>query len=256
MNVKFEIIKSITNGSFGQIFLGKNKFTNEYIAIKRENKDKSSVKNEAKIYNYLNNDIFFPKLKDFIVDKDYNYLILELLNYNLSTLQGKINKEQIKNIGIQMFNIIEFLHGKGIVHRDIKPNNFLLSSGKVKLIDFGFAKKIIDKKHIEFKKIDNIIGTPNYISLNVHNLIEPSRRDDIESIIYILIYLVIDLPWRELSLIETKNLKEELFHINMLPKLCKELLELCRNLQFSQDPPYLKIKQIIEFSKLTDLDSP
>ena len=246
MDLKYVIIKEFSSGAFGEVYMGKNKFTGEYVAIKREKKQNSAVKNEAKMYNYINNTTFFPKLKDYISTETHNFLVLELLNYNLNAMRGKVTKYHIANIGNQMINALEFLHNMGIVHRDIKPANFMLANGKIKLLDFGFAKKIINKNtgkdnryiHNPYKKITAIIGTPNFISLNVHNLDEPSRRDDIESAIYVLLYLRIDLPWMNLSLEEIHRLKGKILDGNIIDNYYKILIQICHLMEYDEKPGY------------------
>ena len=246
MDLKYVIIKEFSAGAFGEVYMGKNKFTEEYVAIKREKKENSAVKNEAKMYNYLNNTTFFPKLKDYITNATHNFLVLELLNYNLKAMKGKVTKYHIANIGSQMINALEFLHNMGVVHRDIKPANFMLANGKIKLLDFGFAKKIINKNtgkdktssHNPFKKITAIIGTPNFISLNVHHLDEPSRRDDMESAVYILLYLCIDLPWMNLSIEETRDIKKTILKSDILNAYYINMLKICRTMTYEETPNY------------------
>lgn len=156
------------------------------------------------------------------------------------------------SIGIQMLDRLKFLHNKGLIHRDIKPDNFLLGTGenknKLYLIDFGFCKKYIndDGKHMDTKMLNNIIGTPHFISLNVHNLIQPSRRDDIESIIYVLIYLwnsdFITIKKRENIEINPlqylKNIKTNLINNDDLHNVFKLMLENVRKLGFEEEPDY------------------
>ena len=94
-----------------------------------------------------------------------------------------------------MLTIIKAVHNKDLLHRDIKPDNFMLdlneTTNKLYLIDFGLAKRYnYDGKHISENTNCSLIGTPKYVSLNVHNCCEPSRRDDIESCIYVMIYML------------------------------------------------------------------
>jgi len=264
MDLKYTIVKEFSAGAFGEVYMGKNKFTDESVAIKREKKTNSAVKNEAKMYNYLNNTTFFPKLKDYMTNNTHNFLVLELLNYNLTSLKGRVTKAHISNIGAQMVNALEFLHNMGVVHRDIKPANFMMSNGKIKLLDFGFAKKIIHTKivkgnnnnkiHNPFKNIDSIIGTPNFISLNVHNLNEPSRRDDMESMIYILLYLHMDLPWNNKPIDEIKQIKKTITDNDGLDnddigKLYKSLIKMCREMEFDEVPNYYIINTKVRIMK-------
>lgn len=109
-------------------------------------------------------------------------------------------------IGYQMIERIEFIHSKGFIHRDIKPDNFVVGRGKksnkVCIIDFGLAKRYLlkDGSHIPYKDNKNLTGTARYTSLNTHLGIEQGRRDDIEGIANVLLYFVKGaLPWQNLK---------------------------------------------------------
>jgi serine/threonine protein kinase len=134
-------------------------------------------------------------------------------------------------LGDQMLSRIEYIHSKGYLHRDLKPDNFLMGVGKKKTqvyaIDFGLAKKYKDSKtgiHIPYKEGKSLTGTARYASLSTHLGIEQARRDDIEALIYILIYFLRgDLPWQGLK---AKNIKEKYQKIKE-KKLNTDLNELC-----------------------------
>ena len=238
---KYEILQDLTRGAFGKIYRGIDIYTGERVAIKTEPIVINSLKNEAKIYNYLNNNNYFPKFKGYIKEQEFSYLILELLDYSIKGISRPIRADLSKNISIQMINALEFIHDKGIVHRDIKPDNFMILGMKIKLIDFGFAKQIIrDNRHIEETTISDIIGTPNYISINVHKLCEPSRRDDIESFLYVVLSLETDLKWINSNIREKQLLKSELIIDNLD---IQNILIMCRQMKFMDRPNYAKIRE-------------
>lgn len=102
-----------------------------------------------------------------------------------------------------MVTRLEFLHNNHFIHRDMKPDNFLVGINKkssvLYMIDYGLAKRYRDSKtgdHIPYRDGKSLTGTARYASVNTHLGIEQSRRDDLESICYILIYFLRGtLPW-------------------------------------------------------------
>ncbi|KAK6911920.1 Protein kinase domain, partial [Dillenia turbinata] len=204
---KFRLGRKIGSGSFGEIYLGTNIQTNEEVAIKLENvKTKHpQLLYESKLYKLLQGGTGIPDVKWFGVEGDYNVLVMDLLGPSLEDLfnfcSRKLSLKSVLMLADQMINRVEFVHSKSFLHRDIKPDNFLMGLGRranqVYIIDFGLAKKYRDTsthQHIPYRENKNLTGTARYASMNTHLGIEQSRRDDLESLGYVLI-----LPWQGLK---------------------------------------------------------
>ncbi len=191
---KYEIISKLGEGSFGKVFKGRHIRSNEEFAIKIQHKDIVEVlKHEAKIYKYLQGINGIPIIRNYGTDMGFNYLILDYINISLDKLN--LSHENIVKYFMDSINIIENIHKKGVLHRDVKPDNFMIKENngvsKLYIIDFGLAKIYLsdDKTHIEERNDRKLVGTVKYASINLHNGIEPSRRDDIESLCYTFISL-------------------------------------------------------------------
>lgn len=285
INNKYEIIEQIGIGAFGNIYKGRNIRTNEMVAIKMEEiiHDVRLLKNESRLYYYLNKCEGIPKIKWYGICGDYYCMVMELLGESLETLKSMNRDERFSlkltlTIGIKIINIIQTLHNKFIIHRDIKPDNLLISNihnthinvlsltpedtnktrANIYIIDLGFSKKFIndDDTHIIMKPIHKLIGTPNFASINSHNLCELSRRDDLESIAYTLIYLYYGkLPWQNLK-INTNNeikLSKVLFQENIKKiknNVLYDFLLYSINLNFNETPDYNKIINLFSIDNI------
>jgi len=248
--MKYNILEKISEGNFGQVYKGQNKLTKEYVAIKIEPKTKNSLntlKNEAKIYQYLNNSDF-PSLKWYNGDSNNTYLVINYFDNSLKdlitkNLNKKLSLQLTVNIGIQVIQRLQYLHSKELIHRDIKPENLLVDSSdnlfKIYLIDYSFCKRYITNgKHIDQKHIKSLIGNLQFMSCNVHNYIEPSRRDDLESVVYLLVWLYYGtLPWlKETDATNILALKQELIYNRASPFL--KILVYVKSLEFADNPDY------------------
>lgn len=261
LSERFRIIELIGKGSFGQVYLSKDKKGREYASKVEKRKKSSRLLDEHYIYRILRRNGVkseIPTMYNLIQTPNYNILVMELLGQSLDSLfytfEKKFTLSTVLNLAIDILKIMKNIHRAGIIHRDIKPNNFLVGHGsnssRIILTDFGLSKKYIkNDKHIAYRKNKKLIGTLRYASINMHNGIEPSRRDDLESCGYMFVYFLKgSLPWQGLK----KNKKydqiqmiEKVKKNTPLDKLCsglpncfKQYLKVCRKLDFYDKPPY------------------
>ena len=273
---KYKILEKIGNGNFGSVFKGENIRTNEKVAIKLSSvkSEYNLLKNEAKIYQIIGNTPGFPQLKWYGIENDRHYLVINLLGESLSQIKqkhGALSEMFVSNIGVQMLERLKAFHDVGLIHRDIKPDNFVfgIDTNILYLIDYGFSKgfgkgfgkgcnkefnKGFSKIHIDSteeipRRTNSIIGSINYISLNVHKKYEPSKKDDIESMCYVLLFLLDLLSWNKYecnsvqSLLNIITEKENIIHSTHLPSFLYNTLTYIRNLSFTEEPNYEQIKR-------------
>jgi len=247
INNKYLIIEKIGEGSFGSIYKCQNIRTNEFVAVKVESIKNGTklLKNESKIYNYLSGNKGIPTVKWFGKDDENYYMVINLLGESLESLKSRYKKFSLKltlQIGISIINLIKTIHDYKLIHRDIKPDNFLFGlnedKNKIFIIDFGFCKLYNENN---LKKTNNLVGSLSYASINSHNLLELSRRDDLESLGYLLLYLYLDkLPWQNErdNNEKIKNMKKEIIYLNNLPKFFITYFNYVRNLKYEETPDY------------------
>jgi serine/threonine protein kinase len=265
---EYSIIEQIGSGSFGEVYFAEH-LSGTYVAVKVEEiKDVKRVYNEYKIYKRLNTECKstkgIPKIYDYIETEEYYIMTMELLGENLDEIFNRLNKKisfkTIYVIAIQIITLLENLHSVGYIHRDIKPNNFLIGLDKninqIYIMDFGLSKRYCFKnRHIRFRDNKSLIGTARYASINMHMGFEPSRRDDMESLGYMLIYFAKGiLPWQGIYKKKGFNHIEEIGEIKIctsieslcegLPKCFSEYLMHCRNLTFKAKPNYKLLKNL------------
>lgn len=271
INNKYKINKLIGTGTFGNVYSAYNIRKNELVALKIcNNKYKYLLENEAKIYKYLHPCVYIPKIKWYGNYESLNYLSLELLGLNLDNIKKKLNTfsfQTILQLGYQMINIIKCIHDKNILHRDIKPENFALDlkhGKKLYLIDFGLSK-VYKENNNNNNSSKSIVGTLRYASLYIHNKMMYSKRDDLISLGYLLIYLFKgELPWQN---IKASNYEEKVLLIKKhkeslsIKKLCCNTnnvmnlyLNYCYRLDINENPDYNTLIKLFEnkYNKLYD----
>jgi serine/threonine protein kinase len=282
------ITKFISNGSFGEVYEAKKDGNKFALKIPIKNKEKNGellLVEEAKVYYHLNKNktsnigISTGKL---ITNKklDKKIMVMDLLGPSLeSILKTKkdlyTNKKtdrkglRLKSIillTIQMLTVIQYIHESGYIHRDIKPDNFVMdkvNGNTLYCIDFGLAKKYIKaNKHYNFSDDKGFCGTARYASIASHLGHTQSRKDDLEAICYILIYLYKStLPWANIKHKDKKtkyNLILEQKQKITEEELCKgmgdaesirvytALLKYTKSLDFDETPDYHSFIKIFQ----------
>ncbi|KAL7585909.1 hypothetical protein Lser_V15G41841 [Lactuca serriola] len=265
---KFKIGRKIGSGSFGELYLGVNISSGEEIAIKLEpvKTKHPQLHYESKLYTLLQGGTGIPSFKWFGVEGEYNIMVIDLLGPSLEDLfnycSRKFSLKTVLMLADQLINRVEFMHARGFLHRDIKPDNFLMGLGRkanmAYVIDFGLAKKYRDlqtHKHIPYRENKNLTGTARYASVNTHLGIEQSRRDDLESLGYVLMYFLRgSLPWQGLRAGTKKQKYDKISEKKMLTPievLCKSYpseftayFHYCRSLRFEDKPDYSYLKRL------------
>ena len=265
---KYRTIKKLGEGSFGKVY--KAEYNKVYYAMKFENKTRnpSLLESEATIMNYLRGPNI-PNIESFGTSGEYNILIMQLMDKSLEDLINIHKKFSVKTVCLlayQIMNRLQFIHDKHIIHRDIKPDNFVMgyseNNAHLYIIDFGLAKKfrssrtLVQYPYIKKKKLT---GTARYASIHALEEYEQSRRDDLESVGYVLLYFLRgSLPWQGLK-VKTKEARYQKILEKKKEITCEELcknfpnefqiyLTYSRNLGYTDDPDYDMLKGL--FSSL------
>ena len=261
---KYKTIKKLGEGSFGKVY--KASYNNKLFAIKFEKKssNQSLLESEATIMNYLKCK-YIPNIESFGQNNEYNILIMQLMDKSLEELINIYKTFSIKTtclLAYQMINILQFIHDNHIIHRDIKPDNFVMGINEknqnLYILDFGLAKKYRSSKNLvqyPLIKKKKLTGTARYASINALEEYEQSRRDDLESVSYVLMYFLRgNLPWQGLKV----KVKEERYQKILEKKKETTSEELCkgfpkefsmfvsysRNLGYYDEPKYKKLRKM------------
>lgn len=269
INDTYVVGDRLGQGSFGEVYFGVHKWSNRPVAIKLEPLEAKTriLEHEYNVYRH----IYLPnsgigRCHYYGIEGDFAVLVIDLMGRSLGSLFKYCNyKFSLKTtlmIGDQMIHRLEYLHDCNFIHRDLKPDNMLIGKSnqkdRIHLIDYGLAKKYFNKgKHIPYRTGGKLVGTARYASVNSHLGYQLSRRDDMISLVYILIYFIKGrLPWqdaggktKEEKYDNIKRMKQNLTPTQIcegLPTGFQELLETAQAIEFNETPDYNKFKQIIK----------
>eukprot|EP00834_Sanchytrium_tribonematis_P007205 NODE_619_length_5349_cov_0.609524.p1 type:complete len:302 gc:universal NODE_619_length_5349_cov_0.609524:3815-4720(+) len=265
---KYRLGRKLGSGSFGEIYLGTNVVTGEEVAIKMESirARHPQLEYEARVYRSLAGGVGIPFVRWYGQEAEYNAMVIDLLGPSLEDLFNYCNRKfSLKTVLLladQMISRVEYIHSKNFIHRDIKPDNFLMGLGRranlVNLIDFGLAKKYRDPRthlHIPYRENKNLTGTARYASINTHLGVEQARRDDMESLGYMMMYFCRgSLPWQGLKAATKKQKYDRIMEKKMttptevlcrgFPKEFTVYLNYCKGLRFDDRPDYAYLRRL------------
>jgi serine/threonine protein kinase len=262
----FRLRRKIGAGSFGEIYSAEHVLTHRRVAVKLESV-KSRVPQlcyEAKLYQLLQGGTGVPRLFWHGTEELHSVLVIELLGKSLEDLFVKCHRrftlKTVLMLADQMLTSVEYIHSKNFIHRDIKPDNFVMGIGSAAnqlfMIDYGLAKKYCDqhtRAHIPYVEGKSLTGTARYASIGALRGAEQSRRDDLEALGYVWLYLLRgSLPWMGLTCgnqqqkynrichIKTQTPFEDLCHGH--PSEFVRYFQTIRALQFTERPNYSDLR--------------
>eukprot|EP01065_Artemidia_motanka_P017269 TRINITY_DN2077_c3_g2_i1.p1 TRINITY_DN2077_c3_g2~~TRINITY_DN2077_c3_g2_i1.p1 ORF type:complete len:369 (+),score=96.86 TRINITY_DN2077_c3_g2_i1:90-1109(+) len=260
----FRIGGVIGKGSHGEVRRGVDTRSGEEVAIKLcPKRGADTLRREIGVYQKMNGTPGFPNMRwsgrcagD---SAGREAIVTDLLSNSLGattdSVGGRLKVGSVAALGRQMLAAVRALHEHKFIHRDIKPDNFLLGrdacSRRVFLIDFGLAVKFCDADglHNAYHETGSFSGTPNFASIHQHHGVAPGRRDDLESLLYTLVWMAKGaLPWEGLGgrtwqekarrvavrkcVVSAEQLGEG------LPSAFTEFASQVRRLSFSEAPDY------------------
>jgi len=278
---RFRTGKILGEGSFGVVFRGVEKaHPSRAVAIKFESTETDELpqlETEYRVYTKLQSvarrrRLLTPEVYWFgdTPDGKYRVMVMELFDASLEDLRRRggtdgrrMSLKTVLMLADQMLARLEASHAAGIVHRDIKPDNFLMGTGEhahhVYLIDYGLCKRLYTsssegQRHAPLKTGKQLTGTPRYASLNTHRGLEQSRRDDLESLGFVLVFLLKGrLPWQGIRVKDMDRKtriigkrKEKISPEELCAGLPAELLlyfRYCRGLDYEQEPDYVYLRR-------------
>jgi serine/threonine protein kinase len=261
---RYKLCEKIGAGTFGEVYSAEDLHTHEFVAVKLESSTRpfSQLALESNIYSILSDCVNIPKAHFYGEDRKYHLLVMDLLGSSLDSLFTSCHRhfslKTVLMIADQMLTALETVHNRHFVHCDVKPANFVFDRAgrQLFLIDFGLSRRYRDPitlEHIPYSDGQSLIGTTRYASLRVMYGVEPTRRDDLESLGYALCYFLRgNLPWMgikmptiEMKQARIRSLKKRITAKELcagLPSEFQWFMESVRKLKFAERPGYAEYR--------------
>ncbi|KAG1902198.1 kinase-like protein [Suillus fuscotomentosus] len=269
---RFRLGDILGSGLYGIVYRAQNIINDDDLAIKLEPliNNVSSLEHEYCILKHLEGGAGIPCTVWFGREATFHALVLDLLGPSLHDLfimhNRKFSLHTILNFGDQLLSSLEHIHSHNYVHGDIKPQNVLVGRGDLEqtifIVNFGVAKEYWNttaQAHMPFRHGGHLTGTPVFASINNHLGVVPGRRDDLESLIYMLIYFLHgSLPWftSDHEKLPTSSILArkvdttiEDLCLGIPPEITTMLIYSC-NLAFSEDPDYNYLRSLLSTCSL------
>jgi serine/threonine protein kinase len=266
---KYKVIRRLGKGGYGEIYAALHLKSGEPVAVKVERLNKpGNLLEEERILRNLKDCRYVPRLLATGRHRDQvNYIVLELLGENLSTLRRRMPEHKFSMVttallGMQMLRAIKEVHDHGYLHRDIKPGNFVMGTKRtnnprtVILIDFGLSRRHFrpDGGVRPKRKSARWVGSRRYMSLNTHLRKEQGRRDDLWSLLYVLIeFATGTVPWAHLrglsNLDKVRDMKQAYYNEKLVKGLPDEFLKFMnhlKTLKYADRPNYEYLHELLK----------
>ena len=261
INNRYQILSELGKGGYGQVYKVLDLVKSQEFALKLESFNRGSISQEIKILQDLQGGEGIPKVHDNGKFNSFSYMVMDSLGQNLSSMRRSLSGFSLNTVVLllkEALNRIEYIHSKGYIHRDIKPQQFLVGpKDSIYLVDYGISKKyIIDGHHMAFQSHCERAGSSSYASVNSHIGIRLSRRDDLESLIYMGVFLKQGyLPWQQRKTANHNRKWQDTFTIKRntkdeelfchCPKQFIAMLGYVRSIRFEEKPNYDYLRDLI-----------
>src|SRR3989344_2699953 len=270
---RFKLTGPIGRGTFGRVYAARDLETGTEGAVKLEPQDAEfpQLRFECAVYEVLARCERVPRMLWSGPHGGAHALALPRMGPTLEEMfthcGRRFSLKTVLALGLRMLECIRQVHEEDILHRDIKPDNFVLGRGLARntvfLIDYGLSKCYVTdsactRTHIPFATGRRLVGTLRYASLNCHRGIQQSRRDDLESLAYVLFYFYLgELPWQGL---ESKAVHKKIYELKSTfrglesdsksPRALREsvfhtLLQYARSIGFVEKPMYDSMRELM-----------